>query len=120
MRKKRSLARNGDCYQAAIEYLWSKYAFEKPETEIKIVHGEVAGQGPLEGLTFGHAWVEQGDVVVDPSNGRMVTMPRQLYYALGCISQINNMHAYDLEAVRRKILETKTYGPWDLKTASGL
>ena len=119
-RKRKLPAKTGDCYQAAIEYCFNKLLNSETTDNLKLIHGEVAGQGPLEGLTFGHAWIEEGDTVIDPSNGRTVVMPKELYYALGCIKQINNLHQYDWNETRSKITQYKTYGPWELKTSSGL
>lgn len=118
-RKRKLPPKTGDCYQAAIEYLLSKALCDEQPENFKLVHGEVAGRGPLEGLTFGHAWIENNDTVIDTSNGNHVVMPKVLYYCLGCITQINNFHIYSWDEVRKKVVENKTYGPWDLKTASG-
>ena len=110
----------GDCYEAAAKYIVDKVlAFwaKDPKPDLLLVHGEVAGQGPLEGRTLGHAWVEEGDTVIDVSNGRDIRMPKELYYAIGGIDEIGNTRVYTPEEARRKILEHKTYGPWDLVVA---
>jgi len=101
----------GDCYQAnGREFLnnSSKYDF--------IVHGEVAGQGALSDITFGHAWLLKGNTVYDFSNGREIKVPKQLYYALGNIDKINNMFKYTFKEFQEKLLEFEHWGPWDLKT----
>ena len=87
---------------------------------LRLVHAEVAGQGPLAGVTFGHAWVLDGDTVIDRSNGRDVVMPRQLYYALGHVDEIANEYVYSWSETRDKLREFEHYGPWDLETATGL
>ena len=51
----------GDCYQAAGRLIMSKM-------NGKLVHGMVNGQGSLDGIRFGHAWVEVGSKVFDYSN----------------------------------------------------
>ncbi|NBR00792.1 MAG: hypothetical protein EBT79_10905 [Actinobacteria bacterium] len=94
-----------------------------PENESRytLVHAEVMGQGPLEGTTFGHAFVvKDRAVVVDRSNGRNLEMPAFLYYAIGQISDIGNEHQYTWAEALEKALKYETYGPWDLKTRSGL
>jgi hypothetical protein len=48
-----------------------------------LVHGTVTGQGPIAGMRYGHAWIEVGDVVLDPSNGRFVCARKSAYYAAG-------------------------------------
>lgn len=108
----------GDCYEAAMHYLLDHAlgaGVKEPNHDLRLVHGEVAGQGPLTGVTFGHAWIEDGDTVIDQSNGRDIRMPRSLYYALGGIGDINNTHVYTPEEARDRVLQHKIYGPWDLK-----
>ena len=104
----------GDCYEAAAHYMLDN-AYGKGLHNLRLVHGEVAGQGPLEGMTYGHAWVEDGDTVIDRSNGRNIVMPKADYYALGQIDKLNNSHVYTFEEARAKMLEHGVYGPWDLK-----
>ena len=111
--------RLGDCYEAAAKIVSSAW-YHDHSTQLKLVHGEVAGQGPLEGTTFGHAWVLDGDTVIDRSNGRDIRMPRAIYYALGAIDMIGNTHEYTAEETVRKMVDVGTYGPWDLVTRSGL
>jgi hypothetical protein len=81
-----------------------------------LVHGEVAGQGPLSGITFGHCWIEDNSNVYDFSNGRELVIPKQLYYMIGNIDKINNIYKYDNKEFLNKLNEFKTWGPWDLKT----
>jgi len=109
-------AKKGDCYEAAGKYLISPGA----EKNLLLVHGEVTGQGPLEGVNFGHAWLEYGDTVIDVSNGRNIRIPKSLYYMLGHIAENDNMKTYKLAEARRKILQYKNWGPWDLQTSTGL
>ena len=95
MKKNKSL---GDCYEAA-----GKYIMSHPGENLTLVHAEVMGQGQLEGVTFGHAFVqdEHGNVI-DVSNGRNIRMPAALYFALGSIHEINNFFAYDEKATLEK------------------
>jgi hypothetical protein len=103
----------GDCYEAAALYMLE----HRDDPNLRLVHGEVAGQGPLEGMTLGHGWVEDGDIVIDKSNGRDICMPKELYYLIGKIHRINNIHSYGFEEMRMLILAHKHYGPWELETA---
>jgi hypothetical protein len=112
-RKIPSKNRNGDCYEAAAKYLMDETLYGHKNLHLKLVHGEVTGQGPIEGVKYGHAWVLDGDTVIDKSNGRDVRMPKAFYYALG---QIERTIEYTYEEARDKLLEHQTYGPWDLKT----
>lgn len=112
----------GDCYEAAFKFIMDECLLT-PENESRyiLVHAEVRGQGPLEGTTFGHAFVvKDRAVVIDRSNGRDLEMPAFFYYAIGQISDIGNEHQYTWEEAKEKAVKFKTYGPWDLKTRSGL
>ena len=125
----------GDCYEAAGKYMVENCMVA--DCNLVLVHGEVAGQGPLEGVTYGHAWVEDGGTVIDKSNGRDIQMSKVLYYTLGNIAGIDmskwgqpeagmdvftggNLHKYTWEDAREKILNYEHWGPWDLETESGL
>lgn len=117
----------GDCYEAAANYILSvgNPAFGGTVGAAKnllVVHAEVMGQGPLEGTTFGHGFVvdKSNDSVIDKSNGRDLHLPRVIYYAIGQIEYIGNIHEYTYEEVTEKMVESGHYGPWDLKTSSGL
>jgi len=112
----------GDCYEAAFKFIMDECMLN-PENEKRciLVHAEVMGQGPLEGTTFGHAFVvKDSAVVVDRSNGRNLEMPAFLYYAIGQIQDIGNEHQYTWTEAREKAAKFETYGPWDLVTESGL
>lgn len=112
---------SGDCYEAAGRFIMSQCQFGSTEDcNLTLVHGEVMGQGDLEGITFGHAWLVKGDLVIDKSNGRNIEMPKQIYYSFGMIDSIGNMHHYDWEEARNNILTYEHWGPWDLETESGL
>lgn len=108
----------GDCYEAAGRFFVDQNLFG--DTGMVLVHGEVAGQGGLEGTNFGHAWIEHHGMVIDKSNGRDLRIPVQTYYAIGRIAEIGNIHRYDISQAKRKIVSTGHWGPWDLKTSTGL
>ena len=109
----------GDCYEAAGKYMMDECAFAN-DCNLSLVHGEVAGQGELEGVTYGHAWVLDGGTVIDRSNGRNLQLPQAIYYALGQIDQIGNTVQYSWPDAREKIVEHEHWGPWELETESGL
>ena len=108
----------GDCYEAAGKYMMDNCMFGG--CDLVLVHGEVMGQGRLEGMTYGHAWILNGNTVIDKSNGGNLHLPRQVYYSIGQIDNIGNTHTYTWEEARRKIMDLGHWGPWDLKTKSGL
>jgi hypothetical protein len=107
----------GDCYEAAGKYMMDQCLLTREDCHLKLVHAEVTGQGPISGLKYGHAFVLDGDMVIDKSNGRDIKMPKVIYYSVGNIG--SNVHEYTFEEFRKNILEHETWGPWDLETESG-
>lgn len=107
----------GDCYEVNGKLFMEMGIFgSKPSA--RLVHGEVTGQGPLEGVKYGHAWIEDGGTVIDESNGRSIKMPKSAYYAIGQIG--DNVHRYNTKQFNKKVLQHEHWGPWDLKTSTGL
>ena len=108
----------GDCYEAAGKFMMDNCMFGR--CDLILVHGEVMGQGHLSGVTYGHAWVLDGETVIDVSNGKNLQMPRDVYYSIGQISNIGNVHEYTWDEARRLIVEKEHWGPWQLETSTGL
>lgn len=106
----------GNCYQAAAEYLLDHGNRLGPAA--RLVHGMVSGQGPVAGMRFGHAWVEVGEEVIDPSNGRLVRLHREHYYFLGQIREAE-ITRYSHAETREKLLDFLHYGPWENKHPCG-
>lgn len=132
-RKTRKQTALGDCYEAAGKYILGlshlhmgiggEAAGDAAAAQgLILVHAEVMGQGPLEGTTFGHGFVvdTETDMVIDKSNGRDIKLPRSLYYAIGQIEEIGNYYEYTPQEMMENMIKYKHYGPWDLKTSSGL
>ena len=73
---------DGTCYVDAYHYMDS-------HRNLTLVHGLVTGQGDIEGIRYNHAWVEDGDTVIDAAlkgRGRdNYKFPKDLYYAIGDI-----------------------------------
>lgn len=99
------MAKGGRCYMEALKYLESR-------TDGRLVHGIVTGQKQIEGVRYGHAWVEFEEdgmeFVYDTTNEKV--FPRVLYYAVG---QITDTKSYSLEEAYRECLKHRHYGPWD-------
>lgn len=114
------MAQLGDCYEAAINFIMSKCMFG-PSCPYKVIHAEVAGQGPLDGISFGHAYVvdTRNNTAIDTSNGKNVMLPRPDYEAMGKIDEIGNYHEYDWRTARKMMIEHEHYGPWELETSTG-
>ena len=111
----------GDCYESAVRFVMRR-CMTSEVCPYNIVHAEVSGQGDIEGVRFGHAYVidTRKNIVIDNSNGRRIRMPRAAYEALGQIREINNFVEYTWNDARNKLIEHEHYGPWELKTSTGL
>jgi hypothetical protein len=113
--------RMGDCYLVAGQMAMGTFYKNKYDSEFigtpYLVHAEVVGQGAIEGIRYGHAWVEDDVFVYDFSNGRELTVPKALYYQMGqIIKQQPKYFRYTFEEATKKMVETKHYGSWDLIT----
>ena len=120
---------HGDCYEAA-----GKYMMDNGRSgEWILVHAEVIGQGQLEGIPYGHAFLihKPSGMVHDYSNGRNIVFPKAVYYALGKIEERYiysgegyrerhpQIYEYDYEEAMSWISDFETWGPWELETESG-
>lgn len=86
-----------------------------------VVHAQVTGQGAIDNVKYGHAWVEDDVFVYDFSNGRELIIPKELYYYIGQIEMKKPIYyKYPFDVAVEKMLTSKHYGPWELKTESGL
>ena len=134
-KSKRAATPKGDCYEAAGKFILNlsllhmddegEVAGSEAKAEgLVLVHAEVRGQGPMEGVNFGHAFVVEQvagiEVVIDKSNGRDIRLPKPFYYMIGGIEDIGNYHEYTPTEMFRNMLKYRHWGPWDLKTSSGL
>ena len=95
--------KHGDCFVSAL------HTFMENPRKYTLVHGVVTGQGPLEGLQYCHAWVLDGDTVIDKTTP-MKKLPADLYYAIG---QIEITREYNASEVYKMLDKYETYGPWD-------
>jgi len=86
-----------------------------------LVHAEVTGEGRIEGLKYGHAWIERGGFVYDFSNGGHKVMSKSAYYARGqIVDKPGKLYRYTGPEMKRWMQKTRHYGPWELETESGL
>ena len=123
------MLKKGDCYVVAGTIAINK---KLPLSKVKnkivnfvgtpyVVHAQVMGQGEIENLKYGHAWVEDDIFVYDFSNGRELILPKELYYTLGnIVKEKPKYFKYTFNEAVNKMLETGHYGSWELKTESGL
>ena len=113
-----------------------RYIMDRPfDKELVLVHGEVMGRGDLQGVWFGHAWIETKnkdgeDVVIEVANGKNIEMPKHIYYILGTIDQPyyqdgkmhppkNNVLKYTGSQAMEMFSKHETFGPWELETETG-
>ncbi len=95
--------KHGNCYEVALN------TFLRNPRKYILVHGVVTGQGPLEGLQYCHAWVIDGDTVIDNTTPTK-RIPVDLYYYIG---KIEITREYNASQVYRMLDKYGTYGPWD-------
>ena len=119
--------KGGDCFEAAGRWISNNFS---AGDDTFLVHGEVRGHGALQGVWFGHAWIEQGDEVIEVAGGKNLRMPKHIYYILGSIDQPyyqdgkmnspkNNVLKYTRIAAMKKMALERTWGPWELETETG-
>ena len=99
-----SIEATGTCYPDAYHYMR-----DHADKKLTLVHGLVSGQGHLEGIRYGHAWVLDGNKVIDPSIGR--TFPKSMYYKVGEITKKESTEYTFMEMVQ-EVSKSGTYGPW--------
>jgi len=122
--KTEAINKKGDCYEVTGNVAMSNsktigthYFKGTPY----IVHAEVTGQGAIKDIRYGHAWIEDDINVYEYSNGNEITIPIELYYKWGKVNRSpNKYYKYTFNDAINKMLDTQHYGPWDLKTESGL
>ncbi len=102
----------GQCYQASMEFLLRN--FQRVQS-LRLVHGyPVLNRGRKVGQRFGHAWLELiwrcEEKVIDVCN-QTVTVPKEVYYAVGKI-EAEKCHVYTVDEAIELMEETKHCGPW--------
>jgi hypothetical protein len=112
---------SGNCYDAAVTLAMN--ADELGLQNVRIIQATVMGRGELEGVRFGHSWVEADGQGVDHpqagtvmfrnaydwSSGNSVVMPDALYRHLG---QAQDVHEYTTDEAIGEMVRTGFYGPW--------
>lgn len=118
------MVKYGDCFETAAALVFS-------DPSLMLVHGRPVAQrggSATPGERFWHAWAEETqefaellsdaddvyevEYVIDKSNGRDISMPRESYYAIGKMSD-EHVRRYTRDEARELMLEFKHYGPWD-------
>tara|TARA_Y100001963_G_C6576562_1_gene351371 strand:+ start:195 stop:521 length:327 start_codon:yes stop_codon:yes gene_type:complete len=101
----------GDCYQANGRHILNQ-SFVKKGKGLVLVHGVALLSS--DGKPFGHCWLEKGNTVLDFSNGKNIKLHKSVYYNLGGIPVKGfKTYKYKLDEVRKKVLQTGHWGPWE-------
>ena len=103
----------GDCFMANGEWIVNHYPHIKTSKETFLCHGMVTGAkgSKGEGLTFIHAWIEIKDDVLDCSNKKQITLPKELLYSKGRIIK-DTVRRYSPDQALDLMCKNETYGPW--------
>jgi len=102
----------GDCFKASVDFMVNNPDIKQIVT---LVHAEVRGRGPIEGIRMGHSWVELGDYVIDVANGKRHLIKKELYYQVAEIDKSEGKYIrYSFDEMIENVLENKTYGHWEL------
>jgi len=118
----RTKKKGGDCYIVS-----GRIAMQILHKDIKfkgipyVVHAEVRGQGKIEGVRYGHAFIEDDVNVYDFSNKREVIIPKQIYYYFGNINPNDpkKYRRYTFLEAKKKMVKTGNYGCWDIDVLYG-
>jgi hypothetical protein len=106
---------NGDCYEANANYFLEHYLYQKAkERSVWLCHGSVRGSHgtKVEGLIFGHCWIEVGDLFMDFSNGKSTIVRKEIQYAKGDIIE-ESVRRYTPRQTARNLLRYRHYGAWE-------
>lgn len=106
--------KKGRCYEDAYKYL----CYENEIPGMIMVHGILHGRGELSGWTYGHAWLEVGDVVFQP-----VRQQGGKTYGLGFVSRKETFYEtykvdetklvkYTKDEALKVSVKTGNFGPW--------
>jgi hypothetical protein len=109
--KESKLPQGGDCFDSAYNYIINNGSKNK---NLKLVHSVVSGQGKLSGKRYTHAWCEDGDNVIDTSNGNNFQVFKMLYYGIGNVNP-NQGKYYDYNETLRMSNKYGNKGPWEIE-----
>tara|TARA_R110002167_G_scaffold43670_1_gene131825 strand:+ start:9242 stop:9577 length:336 start_codon:yes stop_codon:yes gene_type:complete len=107
-----NILKAGTCYQTAFEYVFNDY-MQKGKSNLILVHADVTGTGGnVEGQVYGHAFVLDGDTVIDTErlkHNDNYKFPYDFYKRIG---NVTNEKKYTVQEAGAKSIETGNYGPW--------
>ena len=108
--RKRAIAENsgGTCHERAyrsVMLLGGRF---------RLAHGFATGTGPIEGIRYSHAWLENGSVVVDVGSldgDKPKVIEKEAYYEIGNINE-SEVRTYSKEEAFKMATEHMTLGHW--------
>lgn len=106
--------KKGNCYESNGKKML-EMNYKRNNKGWFVCHGEVTGQKgtQVEGVRFGHCWLEKDGFCFDYSNGKKIVTGKEIYYRLG---KVKNVVKYNGQEFVKKLLETENWGSWhDLK-----
>jgi hypothetical protein len=100
----------GDCFYVAGDYVCTE-GISNPN--LVLVHAMIRPRmGTMKNVTYWHAWVEDGDVVIDLSEGKSgdkARFKKEIYYLLADPQQTQR---YTFKETIDKTLSEQNWGPW--------
>ena len=100
-------APTGDCFEAAAKFISQSAIVDYPD-DYRLAHGNVAKL--RQDQTVNHAWVEEGDLVHELSNGRHDVYSKHSYYKRHGITSVRT---YTVEQALLYLAREGNWGPWD-------
>ena len=97
----------GDCIEAAGKFITGSDVVAYPD-DYRLVHGNV--QRLRQDVAVNHAWVEEGEVVHEVSNGRQLAFLKEAYYRS---HGVKNVRRYTPGEALVLCLDRGHWGPWD-------
>ncbi|MSR55679.1 MAG: hypothetical protein EXS09_20720 [Gemmataceae bacterium] len=96
----------GDCFPAEFNHLLKVGITDLDGKQFVLVHGNLADLPQDEEVN--HAWVEEGEIVHEVSNGQDLRLPKAAYYAQFKVTKTRRYSV--MEAMRNG---AEKMGPWD-------
>jgi hypothetical protein len=102
----------GNCYRAASTLAMDARALGLEN--VSVIQGTLMGEGDLEGVRFGHSWVEADipgattRIALDYSSGNSLVMDRDAFRFL---QRAQDVHGYSVSEAR-SLAANGNYGPW--------
>jgi len=102
----------GLCYVTAYTYIIEEN-MKNGRDDLILVHADVTGTGGgIEGVVYGHAFVLDGNTVIDTEQlrkGNTYKFPYDFYKRMG---NVTNEKKYTFLEAAKKSIDAGTYGPW--------